>query len=285
MDAPTSTGHGTAPVPERPPLPFRRKVRYGHAVHALPVAIAGLVDALAAMRGVVAVALGGSRADGTGDPGSDWDLGVYYRGDVDLTALARRGVVHPPGAWGRIMNGGAWLRVGADRVDVLLRDLDVVEHWRRRADDGEFEVDALLGYVAGAPTYMLAAEVASCRVLRGALPAITYPPALAAGAPPRWRFCRSFSLAYARVHAQRGNVVGALGQAAKAVLEEAHAVVSERGVWVCNEKRLVDAAGLGEAQALFARPPADARALVAWVGDVADRLGASKGETAPWEAT
>src|SRR5262245_32012241 len=135
----------------------------------LPPAVAELVDVLAALPGAVAVVLGGSHALGSGDAGSDWDLGLYYRGTIDLTALAARGTVHPPGAWGRLMNGGAWLRCGGEKVDVILRDLDVVEHWTRRAQQGEFEVDALLGYLAGVPTYILSAELASFRPLPGVL--------------------------------------------------------------------------------------------------------------------
>src|SRR5689334_21825050 len=111
------------------------------------------------------------------------------------------------------MNGGAWLRIGGDKVDVLLRDLDVVDHWTRRAENGEFEIDAVLGYLAGMPTYTLAAELASCNVLRGSLPSVEFPPKLAATAPDVWRFCRSFSLDYARTHARRGNAAGAVGQA------------------------------------------------------------------------
>ena len=193
-----------------------------------------------------AVALGGSRALGTGEAGSDWDLGLYYRGTIDLAPLTARGTVHPPGAWGRLMNGGAWLRCGGEKVDVILRDLDAVEHWTRRAEQGEFEVDPLLGYLAGVPTYLLTAELASCRVLRGNLPPAPFPPKLAAAGPPWWRFCRSFSLDYARMHARRGDLVGATGQAAKAVMEEAHAILCERGQWVCNEKRLIEAAGLAD---------------------------------------
>ena len=114
-------------------------------------------------------------------------------------------------------------------MDVILRDLDLVEHWTARAEQGEFEVDALLGYLAGIPTYSLCAERASCRLLRGSLPAAApFPPKLAAAAPPWWRFRRSFSLDYARMHARRGNVVGATGQAAKAMLEEAHAIACPR---------------------------------------------------------
>lgn len=248
----------------------------------LPQPVADLVDVLAAMPGAVAVALGGSRALGTGGAGADWDLGLYYRGTIDLTALAPRGTVYPPGTWGRLMNGGAWLACGGERVDVLLRDLDVVEHWTRRAELGEFEVDALLGYVAGVPTYVLAAEVASCRVMRGTIPTVHFPPALAAAAPLTWRFCRSFSLEYARVHAARANHVGAVAQAAKAVMEEAHAVMCERSQWVCNEKRLIDAAGLGSAQSLFRQVPSETADLVRWVDAVSERLGATAGDAMPW---
>src|SRR5262245_56796039 len=191
----------------------------------LPNSVTELVDVLAAMSGAVAIVLGGSHALGSGDVGSDWDLGLYYRGTIDLAALSAWGTVHPPGAWGRLMNGGAWLCCGSEKVDVILRDLDVVEHWARRAEQGVFEVDPLLGYLAGIPTYVLSAELASCRVLRGDLPAAPYPPKLAAAAPPWWRFRRSFSLDYARTHARRGDRVGATGQAAKAVMEEAHAVL------------------------------------------------------------
>jgi hypothetical protein len=210
-------------------------------------------------------------------------VALYYRGNVDLTALAARGVVYPPGAWGRLMNGGAWLVCGGERVDVLLRDLDVVEHWARRAELGEFEVDALLGYVAGVPTYLLSAELASCQLLQGTLPTAPFPSALAAAAPPRWRFCRSFSLEYARVHAARGNHVGAVAQAAKAVMEEAHALMCEQSRWVCNEKRLIDAAGLGGVQSLFAHVPSEVSDLIRWVNVVADRLGVPAGDAMPWK--
>jgi hypothetical protein len=30
--------------------------------------------------------------------------------------------VYPPGAWGRIMNGSAWLTYDGLKVDVILRD-------------------------------------------------------------------------------------------------------------------------------------------------------------------
>jgi hypothetical protein len=248
----------------------------------LPEPVAELVRALTAIPGAVAVAFGGSRALGIGDADSDWDFGLYYRGTIDLAALTARGTVHPPGAWGRLLNGGAFLRCGAEKVDVGLRDLDVVEHWTRRAGQGEFEVDHMLGFVAGLPTYLLAAELASCRVLSGNLPAAPFPAKLADAAPPCWRLFRSFSLDYARAHARRGNFVGAAGQAARAVLEEANAVLCERRLWMCNEKRLIDAAGLTGVQPLFAEIPSEPAGLVQWVDLVAGRLGVLKGEVMPW---
>src|SRR5437763_1343837 len=107
-------------------------------------------------------------------------------------------------------------------------------------------------------------------------------PGAAAAAPPCWRFFRSFSLDYARIHARRGNLVGAAGQAARAVLEEANAVLCERGLWVCNEKRLIETAGLTGIQPLFGQIPSDPAGLVRWVDLVAGRLGVPTGEVTPW---
>lgn len=249
----------------------------------LPQPVAELVDAVAAMPGTIAVVLGGSRAFGSNDAGSDWDLGLYYRSTIDLTALSTHGVVYPPGSWGRVMNGGAWLKCRGEKVDIILRDLDLVEHWTRRAEDGEFEVDALLGYLAGIPTYTLTAELASCQPLRGEIPAVSFPTKLVASAPPRWRFCRSFSLDYARMHARRGNIVGATAQAAKAVMEEAHAILCEGGQWICNEKRLIETAHLAGLHPLFAQVPSASADLVRWVDLVADRLGVPGDEMTAWK--
>jgi hypothetical protein len=240
---------------------------------ALPQSVSELVEILAAMRGAVAVVLGGSRAVRSDDQESDWDLGLYYRGEIDLTAISALGPVFPPGSWGRVMNGGAWLQRGGEKVDVILRNLDTVEYWTRRAQEGEFDRDALLGYLAGIPTYTLTAELASCVPLTGTVEAVPFPPKLAAAAPPVWRFCRSFSLDYARMHARRGNVAGVAGQAAAAVMEEAHAISCERSQWVCNEKRLIESTGLSTVNALFAAIPTEPERLLEWIDLVVRRLG------------
>jgi Nucleotidyltransferase domain len=240
---------------------------------AIPSPIAEFVEVLAALPGARAVALGGSRVAGNADEQSDWDFAVYYRSPLDTSALEAWGAVHPPGSWGRIMNGGAWLSVGGRKVDVLLRDLDAVEHWSAQAEAGLYDVDFLLSYLAGCPTYSLLAERALGRVLRGELPAVGgFPPKLRETAPGRWRFHRDFSLEHARMRAARGDLVGTLGQAARASIEEAHARLCEEGVWVLNEKRIVAQAGLAPLEPLFADAPRDVEELVAWVARVGEAL-------------
>src|SRR5579859_2989659 len=134
---------------------------------------------MAGIPGVVAVTLGGSRADGTHRPDSDWDFGLYYRGDLnsdDIRALGWSGQVFAPGEWGGgVMNGGAWLTVDAQRVDIIYRDLDAVEHWMAEAQEGRFKVERLPFYLAGIPTYVVVGELASCRVLIGDLPRPAFP--------------------------------------------------------------------------------------------------------------
>ena len=83
---------------------------------------AWLAVELMALPGVLAVTLGGSRAQGTHRPDSDWDYAVYYRGTFDpgcLRAKGWPGQVSEVGGWGGgVMNGGAWLTIEGRRVDV-----------------------------------------------------------------------------------------------------------------------------------------------------------------------
>ncbi|WP_369196313.1 nucleotidyltransferase domain-containing protein [Streptomyces djakartensis] len=228
-------------------------------------------DRLAALPTVRAVTLGGSRAQGTARPDSDWDLAVYYRGafdPADLRAIGWEGEVFEVGAWGGgVFNGGAWLTVEGRRVDVHYRDLDVVERESAEAEAGRFRVEPLMFHLAGIPTYLLLAELAINEVLRGDLPRpATYPHALRAGAPPHWHGMATATLAYARAgHAPKGAATQVAGAIALATTQTAHAVLAARGEWVTNEKGLVARAGLEEADALVGqltiRPDGLARTL------------------------
>src|SRR4051794_19302643 len=133
-----------------------------------------VADRLAALPTVQAVTLGGSRAQGTYTPDSDWDLAIYYRGGfdpADLRAVGWAGEVSEIGGWGGgVFNGGAWLTVEGRRVDVHYRDLDVVERELAEAEAGRFRAEPLLFHLAGIPTYLVVAELAVNQVLHGELP-------------------------------------------------------------------------------------------------------------------
>jgi predicted nucleotidyltransferase len=215
-----------------------------------------VAEELSALPGVLAVALGGSRVRGTQRADSDWDFAIYYRGYFDpdtLRAKDWQGEVFDIGAWGGgVMNGGAWLTIDGRRVDVHYRDLDEVEHWSKEAQEGRFRKEHLLFYVAGIPTYVVMAELALNLVLCGSLPAPEYPDALSRSASARWHDDAQASLSYAiGALRDRGDVTVALGNAVRAVLEEAHSRMAARKEWVLNEKGLVGAAGLAEASQLL----------------------------------
>lgn len=235
-----------------------------------------LVRRLAELPNVVAVTLGGSRASGRHRPDSDWDFGLYYRGGFDagaLRALGYDGTVVEPGEWGRFVNGGAWLVVDGERVDVLYRDLDVVAHWTDEARAGRYEVDRTFGYVAGMASYVLAGELALCDILHGELPRPPFPDALRRSAPPRWRALRDFSLDVAEGRARARDVAPLVGLAATAVLAEAQARLAERAEWALNEKGITDRAGLGDAAAALRDVGPDADALHRCVERVRATLG------------
>lgn len=228
-----------------------------------------LAEALARIPGVVAVALGGSRAQGTNRDDSDWDFGLYYRDRIDtdaVRALGYEGYVSEPGEWGRLVNGGAWLTVDGQRVDLLYRDLAAVEHWTQQALAGLFEVSMEGGYVAGMPTYAYAGELAVGKLLAGELPPVGgFPDALREAAPERWRRAADFCLRYARPQAERADVTAVAGLVARAIMSVAHARFAERGEWALNEKGLVRRAGLASAEdpllLLSSKPDALVRAV------------------------
>ena len=240
----------------------------------MPAFLDTVADRLALLPAVEAVTLGGSRAQGTERPDSDWDLAVYYRGafdPADLRAVGWEGEVCEIGAWGGgVFNGGAWLTIEGRRVDVHYRDLDVVEHELAEAEAGRFRVEPLMFHLAGNPTYLLVAELAINKVLRGGLPRPdAYPRALRESAPAHWHGMAAATLAYARAgHAPKNAVTQVAGAVALAATQTAHAVLAARGEWVTNEKGLVARAGLAEVDAVVRDLTDNPAALVRAVTDV-----------------
>ncbi len=232
-----------------------------------------LVARLAAVPGVVAVTLGGSRATNTAVEGSDWDFGLYYRDRLDpadIVALGWPGRVFAPGEWGRIVNGGAWLTVHGTKVDLIYRDLGEVLRWTAAAQDGQFEIQREVGYVAGIATYVLAGELALGKVLSGDLPRPGFPPKLRETAPAAWFRLAAGALHFADVYAERQDRVACLANLCQAVLAAAQGRLAAHGEWVLNEKRLVERAGLGGVQDRLGQPD---RCLRTLVSEVQTRLG------------
>jgi len=107
----------------------------------LPQLIYPVVDRLLSIEGIVAIALGGSRARGNHTPKSDVDLGLYYQPENPSALLAlnhlaselddsyRTNLITPIDEWGKWMNGGGWLKVEGVPVDFLYWDIPLLSLW------------------------------------------------------------------------------------------------------------------------------------------------------------
>lgn len=236
---------------------------------------------LAATDGVVGVMLGGSRARGEERPDSDWDLGVYYRGAPDVRQLQELAVkltgqqvdVAGPGGWGPWVNGGAWLTVGEDHVDWILRDVDRVGRVWAACREGGYEVGIQPGHPLGfwSPCYV--GEVALGRVLAdatGELGALReqagqYPePLRQALVAAAWE--AEFLVAGAAKNAARGDVLHVTLSLSRAVGVLVQALYAWHRRWCLNEK-----GALAVAEALPGTPAA--------FGPVARRLLGAPGTT------
>lgn len=217
-----------------------------------------LVDRLQAVGGVVAVMLGGSRSTGEHTPDSDWDIGVYYERRLDTDAIRAwgwPGQVFEPGDWAGYMDGGAWLHngdgVGAAKVDLIYRNIVTVDKWLDEAAEGRWEIERVPAYLAGMPSYALAAELALGRKLSGTVPSPEFGDALAESADRRWRWEADFALEQARQHLARGDQAMVRGQVVYALLALGHARLAGRKTWIRNEKGLLDKAELTPAARRF----------------------------------
>ncbi|HEX4724592.1 MAG TPA: nucleotidyltransferase domain-containing protein [Pseudonocardiaceae bacterium] len=232
---------------------------------------------LAALPGVRAVTLGGSRAQHTHREDSDWDVGIYYRGTFDpqdLRDLGWPGQVYEIGGWGDgVFNGGAWLRFEGRQVDVHYRDLDVIDHELAETNEGRFRIEPLMFHLAGIPSYLVVAELAINQVLHGQLPRPGYPTALRRNAPRVWWERATVTTDYARrSHARHGRLIQCVGLLAQAASQAAHAVLAARGEWVTNEKTLLTRAGLREIDNVIADALPDPRHLTSTVDTARELL-------------
>ncbi|MGX2995516.1 nucleotidyltransferase domain-containing protein [Streptomyces sp. JNUCC 64] len=225
-----------------------------------------MADRLAEVEGVVGVCLGGSRATGTHGPGSDVDLGLYYRKPLDTSALRRLATglagapveVTEPGGWGPWVDGGAWLTVDGQPVDWIYRDLDRVRRVWEECRTGRFEVGVQAGHPLGVYSHAYVGEVTAGRLLAdpyGELTALReetrhYPEPLRRALIDNARWEAPFTLAGARKGAARGDAFHVSGCLFRAVGLLVQALHADARRWLLNEKGAVRSAG-----ALPAAPP------------------------------
>ena len=216
--------------------------------------------------------MGGSRAQGTYRPDSDWDFAIYYRGHFDPQALRDigwPGDVFEVGGWSKgVFNGGAWLEIDGRRTDVHYRDLDLIDREIAASREGQFDIEPLAFHLAGLPSYLVLAELAVKQVLRGELPTPDYPMALRERAPRVWWGRAEQEFDYARMnHAPYGRLTQCAGLIARAASYAAHAVLAARGQWITNEKTLLTRAGLRQVDEFIAAARPDPSVM----RDVVDR--------------
>ena len=218
-----------------------------------------LVVALAPVPGIEAIALGGSRARGTATATSDYDIGLYYRGErpIDVVALGKvaaslddRGAaakVTPLGGWGPWIDGGGWLLIDGIHVDLLYRDLDRVASAIDDAHAGKVEPHYQPGHPHAFLPTIYVGEAAYARPLHdpaGSLASLQarttpYPPALAAALCKRFAWEASFALANARKSLDRGDVSYLAGCVFRAVASLCQVLYALNGIWLLSEKGTV----------------------------------------------
>lgn len=136
-----------------------------------------IVEGLKDVGGILGIVLGGSRARGTHTPDSDFDIGVYYSAaeylDIDkFNAAAAKlddthsdGLIVPPGEWGKWVNGGGWLTIDGEKVDIILRDADRVEQSIMDCLTGNVHAHYQTGHPHAYINSMYAGELSIAKIL------------------------------------------------------------------------------------------------------------------------
>ena len=135
--------------------------------------VSSLVKRLSAIDGVKAIVLAGSHARGRAQPDSDIDVGLFYSDSAPFSIPSVRAlaeeindtagpVVTDFYGWGPWVNGGAWLTIGGQRVDLIYRSLEHVERVVGDAEAGRYEVHYLQQPPFGFFSATYLGEIAVC---------------------------------------------------------------------------------------------------------------------------
>jgi predicted nucleotidyltransferase len=217
---------------------------------------------LAAVPGVVAIALGGSRARGAAHSASDYDLGLYFSEgaglDVARLLAAVQRLVDDPGAaavtevggWGPWIVGGGWLTIGGKKVDLLYRPIESVEQIIRDCREGRIAMDYQPGHPHGFCSAIWMGEVALClplsdpRGVMAGLKALTvpYPQALRDALIRRFQRETLFSIGNAETAVASGEQNYIAGCAFRSLSCAAQVFFALNRRYLISEKGAIEAA-------------------------------------------
>ena len=222
--------------------------------------VSALSKLLRAIRGIKAVALGGSHARGRARQGSDIDFGIFYS-DADpfsiqsLRELAEaindtpEPVVAGFYEWGPWVNGGAWLTIGGHRVDFLYRSLEHLERVIAEAEAGRYELHYAqqppFGFFSG--TYL--GEISVCVPLfdpEAQLDVLKrrvadYPEALRQSVVQDYLWAAEFGLAaFARKFAMRSDSYGTVACLTRAVNQLVLVLFALNRKYLLNDKTAIE---------------------------------------------
>jgi hypothetical protein len=212
--------------------------------------------ALAEVPGVLAVALGGSRATGGAHASSDYDIGVYFSksGGLDVPRLLEtaKGLVDDPGAakvteagdWGPWIVGGGWLTIAGKKVDLLYRPIEPVEKVIGDCRNGRVSMDYQPGHPHGFCSAIWMGEVALCRALsdsQGALArlkamTVPYPDQLREALIRRFQWEILFAIENAQTAVPKSDQVYIAGCAFRSLACAAQVLFAVNRRYLINEK-------------------------------------------------
>jgi hypothetical protein len=218
--------------------------------------ISTLAERLGSIRGVTAVVLGGSYARGQAQPGSDIDLGILYSEVAPFSTRRVRELAEAVNdtagpvvtdfyEWGPWVNGGAWLTIGGQRVDLIYRSLEHLERVIAEAEAGRYQLDYAqqppFGFFSG--TYL--GEVAVCVPLYDPEARLDllkrrvaeYPEALRLAVVKDFLWAAEFGLtAFARKFAARSDVYGTVACLTRVVNQLILALFALNRRYLINDK-------------------------------------------------
>lgn len=209
------------------------------------------------VHGVSAIVLGGSWASGTQRADSDIDLGIYYEENnpLDIEGIKKiaselndlpNPVVTKLGEWGKWVNGGAWLTIRGQRVDLLYRNLDFISSVINDTLSGIKVSDYYQQPPYGFQSYIYCAEIKICKILFDSNNSIStlkdklqvYPPALRKTIINEFLWDAQFSLEHAKKSARRGEVYVVTGCLTKIMSDLVQVLYAINDVFFIGDKHL-----------------------------------------------